>query len=79
MKQQGTVAFTAGEGKNSDGTTGTVDLDPATAILIDGSGNPVSSLTIPHEGTYKIETTQDGNVTVSFTPEVHWRHGSDEG
>lgn len=70
VKQQGTVAFTAGVGKNSDGTTGTVDLDPATAILIDGSGNPVSSLTIPHEGTYKIETTQDGNVTVSFTPEV---------
>ncbi len=33
MKQQGTVAFTAGVGKNSDGTTGTVDLDPTTASV----------------------------------------------
>ncbi|KAB2811530.1 hypothetical protein F9L07_06525 [Pimelobacter simplex] len=41
-----------------------VALDPSTLTLVDADGNPVSSLTVPGEGTY---TVSDGKLV--FTPE----------
>ncbi len=41
----------------------TVGVDPASLTLVDGTGTPVTSLTVPGEGTY---TLRDGGVL--FTP-----------
>ncbi|NQP65128.1 LPXTG cell wall anchor domain-containing protein [Streptococcus suis] len=50
--------------KTYDPATEVVDLDPATLTLLDASGNPVTSVEVPGQGTYTLNT--DGSVT--FTP-----------
>ncbi|MFJ9317179.1 Ig-like domain-containing protein, partial [Pimelobacter simplex] len=47
----------------NDGADG-VELDPDTLSLVDEDGNPTDTVTVPGEGTYKVE---DGKIV--FTPE----------
>ncbi|MFJ9313861.1 Ig-like domain-containing protein, partial [Pimelobacter simplex] len=47
----------------NDGADG-VELDPDTLTLVDEDGNPTDTVTVPGEGTYKVE---DGKIV--FTPE----------
>ncbi|HFI0429300.1 TPA: CshA/CshB family fibrillar adhesin-related protein, partial [Streptococcus suis] len=50
--------------KTYDPATEVVDLDSATLTLLDASGNPVTSVEVPGQGTYTLNT----NGSVTFTP-----------
>src|SRR5690606_794393 len=53
---------------NDDPGDPLVPLDPASLTLLD-AGTPVSSVTIPGEGTYTVDTTDPANPRIVFTPE----------
>ena len=46
------------------GTSGS-PLDPASVKLLDGTGKPVTTLTVPNQGTYTVDPTTGA---VTFTP-----------
>ncbi len=57
-----TIVPTVGNDTDPDG-----NLDPTTVKLVDPSGNPVTTLTVPNEGQWVVNTT---NGEVTFTPEA---------
>ncbi|SDH67923.1 LPXTG-motif cell wall anchor domain-containing protein/conserved repeat domain-containing protein [Agrococcus jejuensis] len=45
-----------------------VPLDPATLTLLDADGNPVESVTIVGEGTYRVDASAPASPRIVFTP-----------